>query len=115
MSQTLTARENADLDNALIHQKDAIFEMISAAAEMRSVSTLEDAERLVTFSAPLWAAVSYGYKVREARHRIAAAAESIVDCLTLAAAACRRGSKTHDSLVAQISRAHGLYVNNRNA
>jgi hypothetical protein len=57
---TLAADRSADLDNALVRQKDTLLAAVDLAA---SAAGLTRAAGLLDFAAPLWQAAGYGYKV----------------------------------------------------
>lgn len=64
----------ADLDNALVGQKNVLLELISGALDS---DNLLHAHKILMFAAGIWEAVGYGYKVTELVGRIRERAEFI--------------------------------------
>jgi hypothetical protein len=85
---TLAADRSADLDNALVRQKDTLLAAVDLAA---SAAGLTRAAGLLDFAAPLWQAAGYGYKVPEVAARLRRRAADLATAERLAAAGLRTG------------------------
>jgi len=62
----LSNERMAELDNALVNQKNAIIELIDTADD----AGLAEAERQITLVSELWNVLHYGYKIQELQERI---------------------------------------------
>ena len=63
----MSNERTAELDNALVAQKNAIIELIDTADELG----LAEAQRQIDLVAGVWNVVHYGYKIKELEERIA--------------------------------------------
>lgn len=66
----------ADLDNALVNQKNTLLSALNDATDIDDLYNVID---LLDFAAPLWEACEYGYKVREIRQALRAKAAVMLE------------------------------------
>lgn len=82
---------DANVDNALVGQKDAIISRINRAEDY---SDLDKAAALLMFARPLWVACGYGYKAEEIRQRIRDRAAELADAEREYLAGIRKNDRT---------------------
>jgi hypothetical protein len=95
----------ANLDNALIGQKDKLLTTINYTSD---VDELVGAAKLLNLVAPLWEACEYGYKVRELRQAVRVKAGDMLEAEHEYLAGCRKNCKTRNGTLRTIAKLEGL-------
>jgi hypothetical protein len=80
--------------NALADQKNDIAARIDFATEP---AVLEELHHLITFAAPLWDALEYGYKTKELKDRLRNRANHLILVERAYLAECRKNDRTRVS------------------
>jgi hypothetical protein len=95
----------ANLDNALVDQKNTLLRRIATAGD---VDGLLDAIGLLDFAAPVWEACTYGYKVRELQQVVRETAAAMLAGEQGELPHYRRNSSLHNRTLLNISRLEGI-------
>lgn len=108
---TINPQTAADIDNAMVEQKDTIHSIINMASEWEE---LKKAERLLDFVSVMWSYLGYGYKTREIRNRIADTAIVMLAREEAYLSLCRKNDRTRHSTEKGIKELNDLIMRNKN-
>ena len=105
VTHTINPEQAAELENAIVSQKNEILAQLNAAEDAESLELVYKAVRLVSF---VWNAIGYGYKAKEICRRIGEQADNLFRTEETYLSGLRKNDKTRKRTESHMAKLNGL-------